>query len=77
MLARLQAKLVADWREAWRWSSVRLHLIAAAVGLLYEAMPVLDPSIAAMLPAQRQAKAIGLYALIGLILRLTKLKANG
>jgi hypothetical protein len=40
-------------------------------------MPVLDPSIAAMLPAQHQAKAIGLYALIGLILRLTKLKANG
>ena len=66
--------IVEDWRQAWRWSSVRLHTLAAAIGLLNEAMPVLDPSIAGMLPAPLAAKAIGVYALVGLILRVSKLK---
>jgi hypothetical protein len=66
--------LVDDWKAALQWSSVRLHLIAATIALIYEAMPVLDPQIAAMLPAPLQAKAIGLYAVIGLLCRVTKIK---
>jgi len=68
------SRLAADWRTILTWSSVRLHLVAVAIGLIYEAMPVLDPSIAGMLPAPMQAKAIGVYAIGSLILRVTKIK---
>jgi hypothetical protein len=40
-------------------------------------MPALDPNIAAMLPGGLPAKATGAYAIVGLILRLTKLKSDG
>ena len=69
--------LVADVRNAWRWSSVRLHGMMILIAGVYEIMPVLSPQIAAMLPAEQQAKAIGLYAIVGLALRVTKLKADG
>jgi hypothetical protein len=69
--------LVDDIRQAWRWSSVRLHAAMVLIAGMYEIMPALNPQIAAMLPAAQQAKAIGAYALIGLALRVTKLKGNG
>jgi len=68
--------LVADWRECLRWSSVRLHGLAAVIGAVYTIMPTLDQSIAGMLPAPLQAKAIGAYAVLALIFRLTKLKSS-
>lgn len=77
MLDRIKSTLVADWREALKWSSVRLHLAVLFLAAVYEAMPVLEPSIANMLPGSLPAKAIGAYALIGLILRVTKIGSNG
>lgn len=77
LLARLQACLVDDWRDAWRWSSIRLHAAVLLVAALYEIMPVLSPEIATMLPASSQAKAIGAYAIIGVVFRVSKLKPNG
>ena len=65
--------IVPDIRAAWRWSSIRLHALMVMVAAVYEAMPILSPQIAAMLPAQSQAKAIGLYAIFGIVLRVTKL----
>ena len=73
----LRSHLVDDWHSALSWSSVRLHVAAAGIGAVYTVMPVLDPSIANALPGSLQAKAIGLYALGGLVLRVTKLKGNG
>jgi hypothetical protein len=77
ILTKLKTHLVADWHEALKWSSVRLHLIVLALAALYEVMPALDPNIAAMLPGGLPAKATGAYAIVGLILRLTKLKSDG
>lgn len=71
---KLSDLLVDDWRQAWRWSSVRLHAFVALLAAAYAAMPVLDPQVAAMLPIPLQAKAIGAYALFGLLLRVTQLK---
>lgn len=71
---KLSDLLVDDWRQAWRWSSMRVHAAVALLAALYAAMPVLDPSIAAALPMPLQARAIGAYALIGALLRLTQLK---
>lgn len=73
MLERLQSHLVADWRDCLKWSSMRLHVAAILISAMYQAMPVLDPSIAAMLPAPLAAKAVGIYAIGNAILRMTKL----
>lgn len=77
MLDRLKKHLVDDWHEALSWSSTRLHLAMLGMNLLFEAMPALDPQIAAMLPAALRSPAIGVYASIALVLRMTKLKPNG
>jgi hypothetical protein len=41
---------------------------------VYALMPTLDPTLAAMLPLPLQARAIGAYAVVGLLLRVTQLK---
>jgi len=65
--------LVADWRKLW---SVWLHGAFSIIGAVYAVMPVLDPSIAAMLPAAQQMKAIGAYAMVGLLVRIIKQKSS-
>jgi hypothetical protein len=55
---------------------VRLHLAVIALNTLFAAMPVLDPSIAAVLPKWLQSPMIGIYASIALALRMTKLKSS-
>jgi hypothetical protein len=73
----LKTRLVDDWRNALKWSSVRLHLAMLGVATLYAVMPALDPQIAGILPEHLQGPLIGLYAIAGIALRLTKLKPNG
>lgn len=43
----MKVQLVARWREAWKWGSVRLSLLLAAVAALEQSLPVLS----AYLPA--------------------------
>jgi hypothetical protein len=62
--------LVPDWKRAWRWFTVQLHAAALSYLALYSIMPALDPSIAKLLPTPFQAPAIGIYALLGIVLRL-------
>lgn len=70
-------RLADDLRSLARKWSVQLHALMIAISAAYQAMPTLDPSIAAMLPAPQQVKAIGLYAFVGLILRILKQKPGG
>lgn len=70
----LTARLVDDWHKALTWSSIRLHLAVIGLNMLFAAMPELDPSIAGALPKAFQSPAIGIYAAIALVLRMTKLK---
>jgi hypothetical protein len=77
LLDQLKARLVTDWRNLLKLATVRLHLIAIAIGSIYAAMPTLDPTIAAALPAPLQAKAIAAYAVVGLIFRSFKLSPGG
>lgn len=76
-LLGLRVLLIDDWREALKWSSVRLHVAVIALNAICAAMPELDPSIAGMLPKALQNPIIGIYAAVALALRLTKLKPNG
>lgn len=74
MIATIKAHMVADWRTLLSFASVKVHLAAIAVGAVYQTMPVLDPQVAAALPAPLVAKAISLYAVGGIILRAVKFK---
>lgn len=31
LLGKIEARLVADWRQAWKWSSVRVAVLAGAI----------------------------------------------
>jgi hypothetical protein len=70
-------RLADDISNAWRWSSIRLNAAVATLCLVFQIMPALDPQIANMLPTALRSPAIGIYALLNLTLRLTKLKSNG
>lgn len=72
----LRARLADDWRQLLGFASVRLHLLAVAIAAVYAAMPALDPAIAAILPAPLQAQAIGLYALLGFVVRVIRFKSS-
>jgi hypothetical protein len=73
----LRQHIVDDWHQALKWSSVRINLAVVALSTLAQVMPALDPQIANMLPEALRNPAIGIYAMMVLALRLTKLKANG
>ena len=68
--------LVSDWRDALKWSSVRLHSAMLVLNLVFQAMPALDPQIAGMFPKALQSPLIGIYALVALLFRVTKLKSD-
>lgn len=74
MLSWLKSHLVADWRDFHKWASMRLNGLAVIIATIYQVMPVLDPQIAAMLPAPLVAKAIGAYALFGAMFRVIQFK---
>lgn len=69
--------LVDDWKQAWRWSSVRLHLAVLLLSGALSIMPELDPAIAGMFPKALQSPIIGIYAIVALLFRVTKLKSGG
>lgn len=70
----IRSHLVADWNQAHKWSSMRLHGAAILIATVYQVMPVLDPQIAAMLPAPMVAKAIGAYAILGAAARVIQVR---
>jgi hypothetical protein len=76
MFERFKVHLVEDWQCAHKWSSVRLHLVAIALNALFAAMPSLDPAIAGMLPKVFQSPVIGVYAIVALVLRLTRMRSG-
>lgn len=42
LLGRLRVRLVDDWHQAWRWSSVRLIAVSAALQTVLLAFPLKD-----------------------------------
>jgi hypothetical protein len=50
MLNRLKLRLVAEWRHCWRWSSVRLAVVAGAVSGWAASDPQGFTNVMAILP---------------------------
>lgn len=60
--ARLRARLIDDWRRAWRFWSVRLSVLSAVLMGGWQALP---PELRADLPYANQV-AVGLFLLVAL-----------
>jgi len=70
MLERIRARLVDDVKRAWHWWSIQLHALMALWLALYEIAPALPKDVAALLPSPLQGPVIGVYAALGIVLRL-------
>lgn len=70
----LKARLVDDWRNAWRWWSVRWNALGTVLLPLLTAVPAMPAEVQAMLPLKARALAAGLYMLVGIAFRVTQQK---
>jgi hypothetical protein len=76
--ARVEARLVDDWREAKKWWSVRLSAIGAVLYPLLISVQAMPPEIQAMFPVPYRALVGGLFSLAVLVARVySQRKANG
>lgn len=58
MLEKLKSRLVANWKESWRFGSVRLHAIATAVAIYVANNPNAINSILGQLPPRFQTPTL-------------------
>jgi hypothetical protein len=72
LLARIRARLVADWKDSWRWWSVRLHAAVALLALLVATVPGVPAELQAVIPAAWRAPLVAAYSLLGIALRLVQ-----
>lgn len=77
LLDRIEARLVADWRHAWRWSSVRLALIAGALAGWAASDPTGFQRAVDMLPEWARPMVGVIVALAPIISRVTTKKGHG
>lgn len=77
LLRTLNARFVQGWASAWRWWSVRLHVIATAAVALLLLVPSMPAEVQALVPPAWRAVAIGLWLIAGLLVRVWKQNGNG
>lgn len=72
MLERVKRRLVDDWRQAWRWWSVQLHLAGTVLASLLLLVPQMPAEMQALLPPRLRLVLVGVWAVAGLAARLVK-----
>lgn len=79
MLTRLKLRLIDDWRLCWRWSSVRLGLLAGAFSAWAASDPAGFARTVDMLPEWARPLVGLLVAAVAIGSRITtrKGKSNG
>lgn len=60
-------KLVSDWKDAWRWFSVHIFLIIAALPPVWLSLP---PDVKAFLPVEWRPWVFSVIAVAGVIGRV-------
>jgi hypothetical protein len=70
----LKARLVDDWRSAWRWFSVQLHAVATSLLLVLQFAPVMPPEVQKIIPQPWGAILTGAWALLGIMARIIRQK---
>lgn len=60
-------KLVSDWRQAWRWFSIQIFVLAGALPLVWAQLP---PDAKAMLPETWEPWVLAALAVAGIVGRV-------
>ena len=69
---RIAARLEDDWRSAWRWWSVQMHVVGTLVAALLIMVPSMPPELQQLLPTPARAGLVAVWAMAGLAARLVK-----
>lgn len=77
ILASIQARLVADWRDASGWWSVRWAALGTILLPVMTVVPSLPAEVQAMLPPSVRVIVTGLWSLVYIALRVTAQKKPG
>lgn len=64
--------LIDDWKSGWRLWSIRLHVIATAIGGFFLMTPQMPEEIQNLLPMWARPVAIAVWLLLGIYVRLAK-----
>lgn len=67
-----KSRLVDDWRSAWKWASMWLHVIGTTVLGLFVLIPAMPKELQALIPAQWQAAVVAVWFIAGIAARLVK-----
>lgn len=68
----VKRKLVDDWRDAWKWGSMRLHAFGTLVAGFLLMVPTMPMELQELVPPTYRAIGIGLWFLAGGYVRLTQ-----
>lgn len=77
MLAAIQARLVADWRQAASWWSIRWAMIGAILLPLLQMVPDMPDAVQGIFPAAVRAILAGLWCIASIVSRLIAQKKHG
>lgn len=67
---RLKLQLVEGWRSAWRWWSMRLHVIGTLIAGAILLVPQMPAEVQALIPIEWRAAAIALWFILGVVARV-------
>ena len=63
---------VPDWKQSWRWASMRLHLIATLVMGFFLMTPQMPQEVQDLLPYWARPIAVAAWFFIGAYVRLVQ-----
>lgn len=65
-------KLIDNWRDAWKFWSIRLHVIATTVAGFLLLTPQMPEEVQNLLPDWLKPIAIAVWLVLGIYVRLAK-----
>lgn len=72
LIDRLDDWLCENWRNAWKWFSMQMHLFACALLMFLQIAPVMPDEVRRMIPEPWGVIAVGVWTLLGIVARLKK-----
>lgn len=65
-------RFVDNAREAWKWASVRLHVLATALVAIFLAEPEMPAALRELVPADLAPALVALWLIVGVLARVVQ-----